>query len=67
MFLCVYVSVCYVHHVHVGVHTGRKRALEPLEPRLQVTVSPLMWGWELSLDPRQGQQVLLMTAPTLQP
>lgn len=42
IFICVYtcVSVCeYVHCMHIGAYRGQKKVQDPLELKLQITVS----------------------------
>lgn len=39
--MCIYVSACV--HMSLGVHTGQKRMLDPLELALKVVGNHLTW------------------------
>ena len=63
-FLCIYVNSCYlfVYHIHALACGDQKKALEPLELELQITMSLLVWV--LGTEPgssKKKQQLLLMS------
>lgn len=54
----------HVYHMHATAHGSQKRALNPLEPELQVVSSHSGPGNQICLGLLQGQLVLLTTEPT---
>ena len=66
-FLCVYVNVCYlfVHHIHALACGDQKKALEPLELDLQITMSLLVWV--LGTEPGSSKRTTnALNEPSLQ-
>lgn len=54
------------HHVSAGTERVQKRLSDTLDLELQVTVSCLVWCWELNSRPLQEQWALLATKLSLQ-
>lgn len=64
MFTCMYVCICAMY----AICEGQKRAIDPLELKLQVVVRHLMWVLETKSGPLgESSKSLLTTEPSLRP